>query len=89
MNPQNVGKMEHPDSTATEGSPACGDQVTIYLKVDEASKVIEDVEIPLLWLCFQYRHRFHRDGNGKSKTLDEAKKITWRDAMEALDGCPR
>ncbi|HAN41654.1 MAG TPA: iron-sulfur cluster assembly scaffold protein, partial [Candidatus Cloacimonas sp.] len=28
MHPQNVGEMENPDATATEGSPACGDQVT-------------------------------------------------------------
>jgi nitrogen fixation NifU-like protein len=43
MHPKNVGKMENPDSTATEGSPACGDQVTVYLKVDDASHTIEDI----------------------------------------------
>ena len=33
MKPHNVGKIENPDAMATEGSPACGDQVSIYLKV--------------------------------------------------------
>ncbi|HOA29920.1 MAG TPA: iron-sulfur cluster assembly scaffold protein, partial [Candidatus Cloacimonadota bacterium] len=43
MHPHNVGKMENPDATATEGSPSCGDQVTVYLKVDKDTKVIDDI----------------------------------------------
>ena len=31
MHPHNVGKMENPDASATEGSPSCGDQVTVFL----------------------------------------------------------
>ncbi|NLK50060.1 MAG: DUF59 domain-containing protein [Candidatus Cloacimonetes bacterium] len=88
MNPQNVGKMEHPDSTATEGSPACGDQVTIYLKVDEASKVIEDVKFLSYGCASNIATASIVTEMAKGKTLDEAKKITWRDAMEALDGLP-
>ena len=43
-NPRNVGRMEDYDAKATEGSPACGDMVTLYLKVDDQSKTIEDVK---------------------------------------------
>jgi len=43
MHPHNVGKMENPDAVATEGSPACGDQVTVYLKVDDQTKTITDI----------------------------------------------
>ena len=43
-NPRNVGKMENPDGKATEGSPACGDMVAVYLKVNEETKVIEDIK---------------------------------------------
>ena len=43
MRPHNVGQMENPDAVATEGSPSCGDQVTIYLKINPDTLVIEDV----------------------------------------------
>ena len=39
--PHNVGKMKNPDAVATEGSPACGDMVKLYIKVDEKTKQIE------------------------------------------------
>ena len=44
MHPHNVGKIDNPDATATEGSPACGDMVKLYLKVDEKSKEIADIK---------------------------------------------
>ena len=33
--PRNVGRMEDADAKSVEGSPACGDMVAVYLKVDE------------------------------------------------------
>jgi len=33
-NPHNVGEIEDADVKVTEGSPACGDMITLYLKVD-------------------------------------------------------
>ncbi len=88
MHPHNVGKMENPDATATEGSPACGDQVTVYLKVDEKSKVIEDVSFLSYGCASNIATASIITDLAKGKTLDEAKKITWKDAMEALDGLP-
>jgi nitrogen fixation NifU-like protein len=88
MHPHNVGKMENPDATATEGSPACGDQVTVYLKVDENSKTIEDVSFLSYGCASNIATASIITDLAKGKTLDEAKKITWKDAMEALDGLP-
>ena len=34
MHPKNMGEMDRADAVATEGSPACGDQVKIYLKIE-------------------------------------------------------
>ena len=34
-NPRNVGKLEDANAKATEGSPACGDMVSVYLKVND------------------------------------------------------
>jgi nitrogen fixation NifU-like protein len=88
MHPHNVGKMENADATATEGSPSCGDQVTVYLKVNEESKVIEDVSFLSYGCASNIATASIITDLAKGKSLDEAKQITWRDAMEALDGLP-
>lgn len=88
MRPRNVGKMEDPDAQATEGSPACGDQVTVYLKIDEESKTIEDISFLSYGCASNIATASIITELAKGKTLDEAKKLSWRDAMEALDGLP-
>ena len=88
MHPQNVGKMENPDATATEGSPACGDQVTVYLKVNEANHIIEDISFLSYGCASNIATASMITELAKGKTLDEAKKISYKDAMEALDGLP-
>ncbi len=88
MHPHNVGKMENPDASATEGSPACGDQVTVYLKIDEKTKKIEDISFLSYGCASNIATASIITDLAKGKTLDEAKKITWRDAMDALDGLP-
>jgi len=88
MHPHNVGKMEDPDATATEGSPSCGDQVTVYLKVDEEKKVIKDISFLSYGCASNIATASIITDLAKGKSLEEAKKITWRDAMDALDGLP-
>ncbi len=88
MHPHNVGKMENPDAIATEGSPACGDQVTVYLKIDKDKLVIDDVTFLSYGCASNIATGSIITDLAKGKTLEEAKKITWRDAMEALDGLP-
>src|SRR5512133_952749 len=88
MHPQNVGKMENPDATATEGSPACGDQVTVYLKINDESHIIEDISFLSYGCASNIATASMITELAKGKTLDEAKKLTYKDAMEALDGLP-
>jgi len=88
MHPHNVGKMENPDAVATEGSPACGDQVTVYLKVDDKTKTITDISFLSYGCASNISNASIITDMAKGKTLEEAKKITWRDAMDALDGLP-
>ena len=88
MHPRNIGKMESPDATATEGSPACGDQVTVYLKVDEKDLTIKDISFLSYGCASNIATASMITEIAKGKTLEEAKKITWREAMDALDGLP-
>lgn len=88
MHPHNVGKMENPDASATEGSPSCGDQVTVYLKVDKESHIIEDISFLSYGCASNIATASIITDLAKGRSLEEAKAISWRDAMEALDGLP-
>jgi nitrogen fixation protein NifU and related proteins len=88
MKPHNVGKMEVFDSSATEGSPACGDQVTIYLKVNDETHIIEDIKFQSYGCASNIATASIITDLAKGRTIEEAKNITWKEAAEALDGLP-
>ena len=88
-NPQNVGKIEDADGKATEGSPACGDMVAVYLKVNPDTKVIEDIKFESYGCASNIATGSIITELAKGKTIDEAKKLTWKDASEALGGLPK
>ena len=44
INPRNVGEIENPDGVGEAGNPKCGDIMKIYLKVNDDTKIIEDVK---------------------------------------------
>jgi len=44
MNPRNVGEIENADGKAIEGSPACGDMVSVYISVDPNTSKITDIK---------------------------------------------
>ena len=87
-NPRNVGRIENPDAHATEGSPACGDMVSVYLKVDEQTHRIEDIKFESYGCASNIATGSIITELAKGKTLDEAKKITWQEASQALGGLP-
>lgn len=86
--PHNVGKIENPDGKATEGSPACGDMVSVYIKVNPVNKVIEDIKFESYGCASNIATGSIITDMAKGKTLEEAKKITWQQAADALGGLP-
>lgn len=80
--------MENPDGKATEGSPACGDMVSVYIKVDEASKKISDIKFESYGCASNIATGSIITEMAKGKTLEEAKQLTWKDASAALGGLP-
>jgi len=86
--PRNVGRIEEPDAKAIEGSPACGDMVALYLKVDEKTKRITDIKFESYGCASNIATGSIITEIAKGKTLEEAKAITWRQASEALGGLP-
>jgi NifU-like protein involved in Fe-S cluster formation len=86
--PRNVGKIDNPDGKATEGSPACGDMVSVYINVDEATKTVSDVKFESYGCASNIATGSIITELTKGRTLDEAKKITWKQASDALGGLP-
>ncbi len=87
-NPRNVGKLEDANAKATEGSPACGDQVSVYLKVDEKTNTIENIKFESYGCASNIATGSIITELAKGKTLDEAKSISWQQASEELGGLP-
>jgi nitrogen fixation NifU-like protein len=60
----------------------------VYLKVNDANHVIEDISFLSYGCASNIATASIITELAKGKSLDEAKAITWKDAMEALDGLP-
>ncbi len=87
--PRNVGKIEDADGKAIEGSPACGDMVSVYIKVEPKTNTISDIKFESYGCASNIATGSIITELAKGKTLDEAKKITWREASDALGGLPK
>ena len=87
--PRNVGKIENADGKAMEGSPACGDMVAVYISVDPNANKLTDIKFESYGCASNIATGSIITELAKGKTLDEAKKITWKEASEALGGLPK
>ncbi len=86
--PQNVGKIEDADGVSTEGSPACGDMVSLSIKVNPETKVLEDVKFESYGCASNIATGSIITELARGKTISEAKKISWKQASEELGGLP-
>jgi len=86
--PQNVGTIEDADGKATEGSPACGDMVAVYIKVNPETKVLDDVKFESYGCASNIATGSIITEMAKGKTIADAKKISWKEASDELGGLP-
>ncbi len=86
--PHNVGEIKNADVKVTEGSPACGDMLTLYLKVDPETHIIKDIKFQSFGCASNIATGSILTDIVKGKKIEEAAKITWKDAVEALGGLP-
>lgn len=87
-NPKNVGKLEDADGKGMEGSPACGDMVAVYLKVDPQTTVIDDIKFESYGCASNIATASIITEMAKGKTIADAKRITWQEATDELGGLP-
>lgn len=87
-NPHNVGEIEDADVKVTEGSPACGDMITLYLKIDPETQKIVDVRFRSYGCASNIATASIITDLAKGKTIVDANKITWKEAADSLGGLP-
>lgn len=85
-NPRNLGRIENPDAEATEGSIACGDMMTVYLKVDKDR--IVDIKFESYGCAANIATASMMTEVVKGLTLSEARNLNWKDIVEKLGGLP-
>ena len=86
MTPRNSGSMVDADSIGTAGDPACGDSLTLYIKVKE--NIIEDISFMVFGCVAAIATSSMTTVLAKGKSLDEAYTINDQDIADALDGLP-
>jgi len=85
-NPHNYGKMENPDGVGRVGNPQCGDEMVIYIKVE--NDVIVDVKFETFGCVAAIASSSITTDLVKGKTIEEALKITNKDVVDQLGGLP-
>jgi nitrogen fixation NifU-like protein len=88
MHPRNVGEIDDADVVATEGSPACGDMVKLFLKIDGKSKEIRDIKFKSYGCASNIATASIITEMAKGKNIDQARSITWKQASDQLGGLP-
>ena len=88
INPRNVGEIENPDGVGEAGNPKCGDIMKIYLKVNDDTKIIEDVKFKTFGCASAIASSSMATELIKGKTIQDAWDLTNAAVAEALDGLP-
>lgn len=86
-NPKNQGPMENADAVARAGSPACGDMITFYLKIE--GEKIEDISFESYGCAANIGTASYLTEIVKGKDLEEAFKVNWKRLSDDLGGLPK
>lgn len=86
QNPKNMGKLKKPDAVSEVGNPVCGDMMKIYLKVKN-DKIV-DISFETLGCVAAIATSSMVTEMAKGKTINQAKKITFKDVIKKLGDLP-
>ncbi len=85
-NPRNVGKIDNPDAVGIAGSLACGDQLKIYLKIENG--IVTDAKFQTFGCGSAVASSSILTEMIIGKPVEEVKKITNKDIADELGGLP-
>ncbi len=86
-NPKNLGKMEDATVSAVAGSPACGDMIAIYLKIDK-NEVVEKATFESYGCAANIATASVTTEMVKGKKIEDAWKISWKEVADEVGGLP-
>lgn len=85
-NPRNVGEIENPDAVGIAGSLTCGDQLKIYLKIE--NDIVTDAKFQTFGCGSAVASSSILTEMIIGKTVEEVRKITNKDIADELGGLP-
>ena len=86
-NPKNLGKMKDATVSAVAGSPACGDMIAIYLKINE-DEVIEKATFESYGCAANIATASITTEIVKGKKIKDAWKLSWKEVADEVGGLP-
>lgn len=91
MNPKNMGEIKNADGIGKVGNPVCGDIMWVYIKVGKnklKKEIIKDIKFKTFGCAAAIATSSMITQVAKGKTLEEAKKIKYKDIVDSLGGLP-
>lgn len=91
MHPKNVGEIKDADGIGKVGNPTCGDVMHIYIKVGKnkkGEKIIKDIKFKTFGCVAAIATSSMLTELAKGKTIEQAKKISKKDIIDALGNLP-
>jgi nitrogen fixation NifU-like protein len=86
--PHNMGTIKRPDAIGEVGNPVCGDMMTVTMKINPKTKVIDDIKFKTFGCVSAIACSSVTTDLVKGKTIEEAKKIGKKEVVEALGELP-
>ncbi|MDO4288860.1 MAG: Fe-S cluster assembly scaffold protein NifU [Eubacterium sp.] len=87
QNPKNVGELEDANGVGQVGSPACGDIMKMYLKINDDG-IVEDAKFKTFGCGAAIATSSMATEMIKGKSIEEAAKLKNSEVVEALGGLP-
>ncbi len=85
-NPRNVGEIEDANAVGQVGNAKCGDIMKMYMKIEDG--IIKDCKFKTFGCGAAIATSSMATELVKGKTIEEARQLTNKAVMEALDGLP-